>query len=67
MNRKTVDSLIDQARRRVASKTLIQDVSEPLSGEIDRRKIAAKFSSIEHAVDDLADAVETLGSKIGGE
>lgn len=58
-----VGVLIDQARRRVATKTLIQDVSEPLTGEIDRRKLAAKFANIEHAVDDLADAVESLGAR----
>ena len=67
MNSKIVGALIDQARRRVATKTLIQDISEPMSGEIDRRKLAAKISSIEHAVDDLADAMEALGSRIVGQ
>ena len=59
----TVESLVGRARRRISTKTLIQDVSEPLTGEIDRRKLAAKFSNIEHAVDDLATAVEQLNDE----
>jgi hypothetical protein len=59
----TVESLVGRARRRISTKTLIQDVSEPLTGEIDRRKLAAKFSNIEHAVDDLATAVEQLNDQ----
>jgi hypothetical protein len=31
-----------------------------MTGEIDRRKIAAKFNNLEHAVDQLADAVEKV-------
>jgi hypothetical protein len=59
----TVESLVGRARQRISTKTLIQDVSEPLTGEIDRRKLAAKFSNIEHAVDDLATAVEQLNDQ----
>jgi len=59
----TVESLVGRARRRISTKTLIQDVSEPLTGEIDRRKLAAKFSNIEHAVDDLVTAVEQLNDQ----
>ena len=36
-------------------RTFIQDVSEPLTGRIDQRKIAAKFNNLEHAVDELAE------------
>jgi hypothetical protein len=59
----TVESLVGRARQRISTKTLMQDVSEPLTGDIDRRKLAAKFSNIEHAVDDLATAVEVLNDQ----
>jgi len=60
---KDVAILVDNARKRISTKTIIQDVSEPLTGEIDRRKLAVKLANVEHAVDDLADAVETLAEK----
>ncbi|GAC1415915.1 MAG: hypothetical protein NVSMB5_05650 [Candidatus Velthaea sp.] len=62
---KNVEHLVDRARSRVSSKTLIQDVSEPLTGEIDRRKLAAKLSNVEHAIDELAHAVATLAATHG--
>ena len=55
---RTVGELIRSVRRRVSDRTFIQDVTEPLTGRIDRRKIAAKFNNLEHAVDELAEAVE---------
>lgn len=55
---RTVPQLIDDVRKRVERRTFAQDVSDPLTGAIDRRKIAAKFNNLEHAVDELADAVE---------
>jgi hypothetical protein len=60
---KTVANLVGRARQRISTKTMIQDVSEPLTGEIDRRKLTAKFNNIEHAVDDLASAVEVLNDQ----
>lgn len=61
---KKVDELVARARKRTATKTLIQDVSEPLTGQIDRRKLASKFTNLEHAVDDLADAVQALNEEV---
>ena len=60
---KTVPELIDTARKRVERRTFVQDVSDPLTGQIDRRKIAAKFNNLEHAVDELAEAVEKTVEK----
>jgi hypothetical protein len=60
---KTVPELIDTVRKRVERRTFVQDVSDPLTGQIDRRKIAAKFNNLEHAVDELADAVEKTVEK----
>ena len=57
---RTVEELIRSARERVSHRTFIQDVSEPLTGQVDRRKIAAKMNNLEHAVDELADAVEQI-------
>ncbi len=57
---KTVKKLVEDVRARVERRTFVQDVSDPLTGEIDRRKIAAKFNNLEHAVDELADAVEKV-------
>jgi hypothetical protein len=34
-----------------------------LTGQIDRRKIAAKFNNLEHAVDELAEVVEKTAEK----
>jgi hypothetical protein len=56
----TVKDLIHNVRERVEHRTFIQDVTEPLTGRIDRRKIAAKFNNLEHAVDDLAEAVDRV-------
>jgi hypothetical protein len=60
---RTVPELIDGVRKRVQRRTFVQDVSDPLTGQIDRRKIAAKFNNLEHAVDELADAVEKTAEK----
>lgn len=60
---RTVPELIDDVRQRVQRRTFVQDVSDPLTGQIDRRKIAAKFNNLEHAVDELADAVEKTAEK----
>ena len=57
---RTAQELIKSARQRVSERTFIQDVSEPLTGQIDRRKIAAKMNNLEHAVDELAVAVEQI-------
>ena len=57
---RTVHDLIQDVRERVDRRTFIQDVTEPLTGSIDRRKIAAKFNNLEHAVDELAEAVERV-------
>jgi hypothetical protein len=46
--------------RRAERRTFIQDVTEPITGRIDQRKIAAKFNNLEHAVDDLTAVVETM-------
>ncbi len=51
-------TILEDVRRRVERRTFIQDVSEPLTGQIDRTKLAAKFNNLEHAVDELADVVE---------
>ena len=57
---RTVKGILHDVRQRVERRTFIQDVTEPLTGRIDRRKIAAKFNNLEHAVEDLADAVERV-------
>ena len=57
---RSVQELVDTVRARVDRRTFTQDVSDPLTGEIDRRKIAAKINNLEHAVDELADAVEKV-------
>ena len=57
---RTLHELITDVRQRVERRTFIQDVTEPLTGSIDRRKIAAKFNNLEHAVDELAEAVERV-------
>ncbi|HEY0615189.1 MAG TPA: hypothetical protein VGC96_11130 [Candidatus Elarobacter sp.] len=51
---------MSEVRQRVERRTFIQDVSEPLTGRIDRRKMAAKFNNLEHAVDELAEVVERV-------
>ncbi len=60
---RSVKDLINDARQRVERRTFVQDVTEPLTGRIDRRKIAAKFNSLEHAVDDLAEAVDRVAAQ----
>jgi hypothetical protein len=57
---RTVKDILHEVRQRVDRRTFIQDVTEPMTGRIDRRKIAAKFNNLEHAVDDLAEAVERV-------
>jgi hypothetical protein len=61
-----VKQLLRHVRQRVERRTFIQDVSEPLTGEIDRRKIAAKFNNLESAVDELAEAVEQIAERTEG-
>jgi len=60
---RTVKEILHEVRQRVDRRTFIQDVTEPLTGRIDRRKIAAKFNNLEHAVDDLAEAVERVAEE----
>ena len=60
---KTVKEILSDVRQRVERRTFIQDVTEPLTGRIDRRKIAAKFNNLEHAVDELAEAVERVAEE----
>ena len=57
---RSVKDLLHDVRQRVERRTFIQDVTEPLTGRIDQRKIAAKFNNLEHAVDELAEAVERV-------
>jgi hypothetical protein len=57
---RSVKDLLHDVRERVDRRTFIQDVTEPLTGRIDRRKIAAKFNNLEHAVDELAEVVERV-------
>jgi hypothetical protein len=52
--------LLAEVRQRVGRRTFVQDVTEPLTGRIDQRKVAAKFNNLEHAVDELATAVEQV-------
>ncbi len=63
---RNVKQLLHDVRNRVQRRTFIQDVSEPLTGEIDRRKIAAKFNNLESAVDELAEAVERVAERAEG-
>jgi hypothetical protein len=60
---RNVKDLIHDVRQRVGRRTFIQDVTEPLTGRIDRRKIAAKFNNLEHAVDELAQAVDQVAEQ----
>ena len=60
---RSVVDLVHDVRKRVERRTFIQDVTEPLTGRIDQRKIAAKFNNLEHAVEDLATAVETIAEQ----
>lgn len=60
---RNVKDLIHDVRQRVERRTFIQDVTEPLTGRIDRRKIAAKFNNLEHAVDELAEAVDRVADR----
>jgi hypothetical protein len=57
---RTPTEILHDVRQRVERRTFIQDVTEPLTGRIDQRKIAAKFNNLEHAVDDLTTAVEAM-------
>ena len=60
---RSVKDILHEVRQRVDRRTFIQDVTEPLTGRIDRRKIAAKFNNLEHAVDGLAEAVERVADE----
>jgi hypothetical protein len=60
---RSVKDLVHDVRQRVDRRTFIQDVTEPLTGRIDRRKIAAKFNNLEHAVDELAQAVDQVADQ----
>ncbi len=60
---RSVKEIIQEVHQRVERRTFIQDVTEPLTGRIDRRKIAAKFNNLEHAVDELATAVERVAEE----
>jgi seryl-tRNA synthetase len=60
---RTIKELIDDVRQRVERRTFVQDVTEPLTGRIDQGKVAAKFNNLEHAVDELAEAVERVAQR----
>jgi hypothetical protein len=60
---RSVKEIVADVRARVEERTFVQDVTEPLTGRVDRRKIAAKFNNLEHAVDDLAQAVERVAEQ----
>jgi len=60
MDERRTKELLEGVRRRVDRRTFVQDVTEPLTGRIDQRKVAAKFNNLEHAVDELAAAVEAV-------
>ncbi|GAC1658208.1 MAG: hypothetical protein NVS4B13_00800 [Candidatus Elarobacter sp.] len=62
-DQRTVNEILHDVRRRVERRTFVQDVTEQLTGRIDRRKIAAKFNNLEHAVDELAEAVERVAQE----
>ena len=57
---RSVKDILQEVRQRVDRRTFIQDVSEPLTGRIDQRKIAAKFNNLEHAVEELTEVVERV-------
>lgn len=57
---RTIKELLDDVRQRVERRTFVQDVTEPLTGRVDQSKVAAKFNNLEHAVDELAEAVERV-------
>ena len=61
--RRSVKSILEDVRARVDRRTFVQDVTEPLTGRIDQRKIAAKFNNLEHAVDELAEVVERVAEQ----
>lgn len=61
--KRTVKQLITDVRQRVGRRTFVQDVTEPVTGNIDGRKVAAKFNNLEHAVDELAEAVDRVVDK----
>ncbi|MEA2786430.1 MAG: hypothetical protein QOF71_2534 [Candidatus Eremiobacteraeota bacterium] len=60
---RTIKELLDDVRQRVERRTFVQDVTEPLTGRIDQSKVAAKFNNLEHAVDELAEAVERVADE----
>jgi hypothetical protein len=60
MDERNAKEIIRDVQHRVNRRTFVQDVTEPLTGRIDQRKVAAKFNNLEHAVDDLATVVEQV-------
>lgn len=60
---RSIKGLLEDVHDRVDRRTFIQDLTEPLTGEIDRRRIAAKFNNLEHAVDELATVVERVADE----
>lgn len=60
MEQRSTKDILADVRQRVDRRTFVQDVTEPLTGRIDQRKVAAKFNNLEHAVDELATAVEQV-------
>lgn len=60
---RTVQQAIADVRRRVDRRTFVQDVTETVTGRLDRRKVAAKFNNLEHAVDELAAIVERVAAE----
>ena len=61
--RARVKEKVETVRQRVDRRTFMQDVTEPLTGRLDHRKVAAKFNNLEHAVDELAEVVEVLADE----
>jgi hypothetical protein len=60
---RSIKELLEDVHERLVPRTFIQDLTEPLTGTIDRRKIVAKFNNLEHAVDELATAVERVADE----
>lgn len=56
----TTKGLLAGVKRRLDHKTFIQDVTEPLTGQVDRRRLAQRINNVEHAVSELAEAVEQI-------
>jgi hypothetical protein len=54
---------LNDIRERVGRRTFVQDVTEPMTGRVDRQKVAAKFNNLEHAVDELTEVVEHIADE----